>query len=62
MNKNDRILAVLFGNADISILSEGEVYELYDTVSEVINQKTGKDFLGQDFHFTSEKNQGVTYQ
>jgi hypothetical protein len=53
---------VLFGNADISILSEGEVYELYDTVSEVINQKTGKDFLGQDFHFTFEKNQGVTYQ
>lgn len=62
MNKNDRILAVLFGNADISILSEGEVYELYDTVSEVVNQKTGKNFLSQDFHFTIEKNQGVTYQ
>ena len=62
MTKNDRILAVLFGNADIDLLSEGEVYELYDTVSEVIKERTGRDLMTQDFHFTFEKKQGVLYQ
>lgn len=62
MTKNDRILAVLFNNADIDLLSEGEVYELYDTVSEVVKNKTGKDFLGLDFHFNTSKKEGVTYQ
>jgi hypothetical protein len=62
MNKNDKILSVLFGNADVSILSESEVYDLYDTVTEVISQRTGSPYLEQDFHFTLENKQGVTYQ
>jgi hypothetical protein len=35
MTFEERAYAVLFEDADESLLTEGELYELYDTISEI---------------------------
>lgn len=45
----ERAIAVLFNNADESLLTEGEVYQLYDTVTEYVKANYGE--VTEDFHF-----------
>lgn len=52
MTFEERAYAVLFEGADESLLTEGEVYELYDTVTELVADMGYE--LEQDYHFTKE--------
>ena len=45
-----RAIEVLFNNGDESLLTEGEVYELYDTITEYVKATYGE--ITEDFHFT----------
>jgi hypothetical protein len=51
MTFEERAYAVLFENADETLLTEGEIYELYDTVTELIEEKHGE--VAEDYHFSS---------
>ena len=46
----ERAIEVLFNNGDESLLTEGEVYELYDTITEYVKANYGE--ITEDFHFT----------
>ena len=46
-----RATEVIFNNGDESLLSDGEVYQLYDMVTEYIEEHYGK--IEEDYHFTS---------
>lgn len=46
----DRAIEVLFNNGDESLLTEGEVYELYDTITEYVRATYGE--ITEDYHFT----------
>jgi hypothetical protein len=54
VNSNDdlesRAIEVLFNDGDESLLTEGEVYELYDTITEYVEATYGK--INEDYHFT----------
>jgi hypothetical protein len=54
VNSNDdlesRAIEVLFNDGDESLLTEGEVYELYDTITEYVKATYGK--INEDYHFT----------
>jgi hypothetical protein len=52
MTFDERAYAVLFEGADESLLNEGEIYELYDTVTELIAEKGYE--IDTDYHFTKE--------
>jgi hypothetical protein len=45
-----RAIEVLFNDGDESLLTEGEVYELYDTITEYVRATYGK--INEDYHFT----------
>lgn len=45
-----RAIAVLFNNADESLLSESEVYELYDMITEFVKENFGE--AREDYHFS----------
>jgi hypothetical protein len=45
-----RAIEVLFNDGDESLLTEGEVYELYDTITEYVKATYGK--INEDYHFT----------
>jgi hypothetical protein len=45
-----RAIEVLFNGGDESLLTEGEVYELYDSVTEYVKANYGE--ITEDFHFT----------
>jgi hypothetical protein len=45
-----RAIEVLFNNGDESLLTEGEVYEIYDTITEYVKATYGK--INEDYHFT----------
>jgi len=45
-----RATEVLFNNGDESLLTEGEVFELYDTITEWVKANYGE--YNEDFHFT----------
>ncbi len=47
-----RATEVLFNNGDESLLTEGEVYELYDTITEYVKANYGE--ITEDFHFTGK--------
>lgn len=42
MTFNERAYAVLFEDADESLLTEGEIYELYDTITEITEGRSKK--------------------
>lgn len=46
----ERAELVLFHGADESLLTEGEVYEIYDTITEYVKANYGE--VTEDFHFT----------
>jgi hypothetical protein len=52
MTFDERAYAVLFEDADESLLTEGEIYELYDTVTELIAD-LGHEIV-QDYHFRND--------
>lgn len=45
-----RATEVLFNGGDESLLTEGEVFEIYDTITEFVKAKYGE--YNEDFHFT----------
>jgi len=45
-----RAIEVLFNDGDESLLTEGEVYEIYDTITEYVKATYGK--INEDYHFT----------
>jgi hypothetical protein len=45
-----RATEVLFNNGDESLLTEGEVFELYDTITEWVKANYGE--YNEDYHFT----------
>ena len=45
-----RATEVLFNGGDESLLTEGEVYEIYDTITEYVKANFGE--YNEDFHFT----------
>ena len=45
-----RAIEVLFNNGDESLLTEGEVYEIYDSITEYVKANYGE--ITEDFHFT----------
>ena len=45
-----RAIEVLFNDGDESLLTEGEVCELYDTITEYVKATYGK--INEDYHFT----------
>jgi hypothetical protein len=45
-----RVTEVLFNDGDESLLTEGEVYEIYDTITEYVKATYGK--INEDYHFT----------
>ena len=47
-----RVTEVLFNGGDESLLTEGEVYELYDTITEYVKANYGE--ITEDFHFTGK--------
>ena len=47
-----RAIEVLFNNGDESLLTEGEVYELYDSITEYVKANYGE--ITEDFHFTGK--------
>jgi hypothetical protein len=47
-----RATEVLFNNGDESLLTEGEVYELYDTITEYVGANYGE--INEDYHFTGK--------
>lgn len=47
-----RATEVLFNNGDESLLTEGEVYELYDTITEYVKANYGE--INEDYHFTGK--------
>lgn len=54
VTKNDdfetRVNEVLFNNGDESLLTENEVFEVYDTITEWVKANYGE--VTEDFHFT----------
>jgi hypothetical protein len=40
MTFDERAYAVLFEDADESLLTEGELYELYDTITEITKNRS----------------------
>jgi len=56
VNSNDdfetRAIEVLFNGGDESLLTEGEVYELYDTITEYVKANYGE--INEDYHFTGK--------
>jgi hypothetical protein len=52
MTFEERAYAVLFEGADESLLTEGEIYELYDTVTEKIAEMGYE--IDTDYHFSKE--------
>jgi hypothetical protein len=47
-----RAIEVLFNGGDESLLTEGEVYELYDTITEYVKANYGE--ISEDYHFTGK--------
>jgi hypothetical protein len=45
-----RAIAVLFNNGDESLLTESEVYDLYDMLTEFVRENYGDD--SEDYHFS----------
>ena len=45
-----RATEVLFNDGDESLLTEGEVFEIYDTITEWVKANYGE--YNEDFHFT----------
>jgi hypothetical protein len=45
-----RAIEVLFNDGDESLLTVGEVYEIYDTITEYVKATYGK--VNEDYHFT----------
>ena len=56
VNSNDdfetRAIEVLFNGGDESLLTEGEVFELYDTITEYVKANYGE--ISEDYHFTGK--------
>jgi hypothetical protein len=58
----ERAYEVLFNNGDESLLSEGEVYEIYDTVMELVaERKQGLEYSIESAGFKSIEDKPVTW-